>query len=79
MGSEKLGLIDKDDKDKVIKKMLNLVITRYQKSDVYDIIYGIFGQFLNPQNRIEPFAESDFLECWELFVTQRKAGYTFKD
>ena len=79
MGSEKLGLIDKDDKDKVIKKMLNLVITRYQKSDVYDIIHGIFGQFLNPQNRIEPFAESDFLECWELFVTQRKAGYTFKD
>ena len=79
MGSEKLGLIDKDDKDKVIKKMLNLVITRYQKSDVYDIIYEIFGQFLIPQDRIEPFVESAFLECWEFFVTQRKAGYTFKD
>jgi len=78
MGSEKLGLIDKDDKDKVIKNMLNLVTTRYQKSDFYDIISGMFGQFLNPQNGIEPFAESDFLERWELFVTQRKAGYTFK-
>jgi hypothetical protein len=78
MGSEKLGLINKDDKDKVIKNILNTVINRYQKSDVYDIISGFFGQFLNPQNRIEPFSESDFLKCWELFVTQRKAGYSFK-
>ena len=77
IASEKLGFIDNEDKNKVIEKMLNLVITKYQKFDIYDNISGIFGQFLNPQNRIEPFPQSDFLKCWELFVTQRKAGFAF--
>jgi hypothetical protein len=78
IGSEKLGFISKHDKNKVIEKIRNLVISKYQGSDPNDDVYGLLRQFLNHENKKEPFTEISFLKSWGHFVKNRTLGNSIK-
>jgi len=78
IGSEKLGLIDKVQKNNAISHIRNLVESRYEGTSFNKVVKKFFRQPSSSNNIIEPLDENNFLRYWEIFVRQMKTEGSFK-